>query len=78
MNPENGPVTGLQSKVTPWSFVTTHQTTELMAMHSLDVVCKEEEVIDLVSDVDEVPQVAAAYKGKVRTPDLGDIIELSD
>jgi hypothetical protein len=43
-----------------------------MAMHSLDVVCKEEEVID------EVPQVAAAYKGKVRAPELGDIIELSD
>jgi hypothetical protein len=46
----------------------------------LDVVSKEEEVIDLVSDVDEVPQVAATYdgKGKARTPNLGDIIELSD
>ena len=51
-----------------------------MATRFLDVVRKEEEIIDLTSDVDEVPQVAAAYKskGKARAPDLADIIELSD
>lgn len=57
-----------------------HQTIELMVICFLDVIRKEEEIIDLVSDVDEVPQVAAAYKGKgkARAPDLEDIIELSD
>jgi hypothetical protein len=56
-----------------------HQTIDLMATCFLDVVSKEE-IIDLVSDVDEVPQVAATYdgKGKARAPNLGDIIELSD
>jgi hypothetical protein len=51
-----------------------------MVICFLDVIRKEEEIIDLVSDVDEVPQVAAAYKGKgkARAPDLEDIIELSD
>jgi len=50
-----------------------------MATCFLDMVRKEE-VIDLVSDVDEVPQVAATYKGKAKahTPNLGDIVELSD
>jgi hypothetical protein len=57
-----------------------HQTIDLMATCFLDVVSKKEEIIDLVSDVDEVPQVAATYdsKGKARAPNLGDIIELSD
>jgi hypothetical protein len=56
-----------------------HQTIELTARRFLDMVRKEEEIIDLVSDVDEVPQVAAHNsKGKARAPDLGDIIELSD
>jgi hypothetical protein len=57
-----------------------HQAIELMTTRLLAVVCKEEEIIDLLSDVDEVPQVTAAYKGKgkARVPDLEDIIELSD
>jgi len=56
-----------------------HQTIYLMATCFLDMVCKEE-IIDLVSDVDEDPQVAATYKGKgkARAPNLGDIFELSD
>jgi hypothetical protein len=51
-----------------------------MAAHFLDRIHKEGDIIDLVSDIDEVPQVAAVdkSKGKVRAPDLGDIIELSD
>jgi hypothetical protein len=51
-----------------------------MTAHFLDTIHKEGDIIDLVSDVDEVPQVASAdkSKGKVRAPDLGDIIELSD
>jgi len=46
----------------------------------LDMVCKKQEIIDLVSDVDEVPQVAATYKGKgkARAPNLGNIVDLSD
>ena len=57
-----------------------HQTIYLMTTCFLDMVRKKQEIIDLVSDVDEVPQVAATYdgKGKARTPNLGDIIELSD
>jgi hypothetical protein len=60
--------------------ISCHQTIELTARRFLYVVRKEEEIIDLVSDVDEVPQVAAGHKGKgkARAPELGDIIELSD
>lgn len=56
-----------------------HQTIDLMATCFLDVVSKKE-IIDLVSDVDEVPQVAATYngKGKAHAPNPGDTIELSD
>jgi hypothetical protein len=56
-----------------------HQTIELTGTRFLDMVRKEEKIIDLISD-DKVPQVADAYKskGKARAPDLGDIIELSD
>jgi hypothetical protein len=51
-----------------------------MTAHFLDKNHKDGDIIDLVSDVDEVPQVPYAdkSKGKVRAPDLGDIIELSD
>ena len=51
-----------------------------MTARFLDTIHTEGDVIDLVSDVDEVTQSASAdkSKGKVRAPDLGDIIELSD
>jgi hypothetical protein len=57
-----------------------HQTVYLMTTCFLDMVRKKQEIIDLVSDVDEVPQVAATYKGKgkARAPNLGDIVDLSD
>ena len=57
-----------------------HQTVYLMTTCFLDMVCKKQEIIDLVSDIDEVPQVAATYKGKgkARAPNLGNIVDLSD
>jgi hypothetical protein len=43
-----------------------------------EMIHEEGDVIDLVSDGDDVPRVAAARKGKGKARDLGDIIELSD
>jgi len=43
-----------------------------------EMIHEEGDVIDLVSDGDDVPQVAAARKGKGKARDLGDIIILSD
>jgi hypothetical protein len=41
---------------------------------------KEDNIIDLVLNVNKVPQVAAAYKGKGKAHalDLGDTIEIRD
>ena len=43
-----------------------------------EMIHEEGDVIDLVSDGDDVRQVAAARKGKGKARDLGDIIILSD
>jgi hypothetical protein len=55
-----------------------YQYIKLTVVHSLDMVDRDADIIDIISD-DDIPTAGAVQKGKrkAHTSDLGDIIELS-
>jgi hypothetical protein len=60
------------------SIFTCDQPIKLTVTVLLDMVSRDADIIDLISDDDGVPQAATANKGKGKAPEPGDIIELSD